>query len=437
MSRKIVVIGGGSSTFTPMLMSLLCQSRVLQGSRVTLMDVDAHRLQVMHRLCELLIEKEGADLTVESTTERRESLVGADFVICSIAVGSFEAWEQDVEIPGKYGIFMHMSDSVGPGGMMRAFRHIPVQVAICRELEEVSPDAWLLNYTNPATANTLAMMRESAIKVVGLCTCSAMVRHGRHDLAGIDRQELMLPGLAAGINHCSAVVELRMKDGRDALPVMKERITAPIAKWVLETYGVLPYCSDHWVEFHPFLCRLEEPYEGRAQGLKMQHDMHTRDMEEERMRARKWDQLVEQWAAGEGKEVSFDVLPESEGVEVVQIIEDLVENRNALHVVNVLNRGAIENLPADAVVEVSAVVGGYGFRPIRVGPLPNPLAAHLRHYLSVHELTVEAALSGDRKAALNAFLEDPHVSSALRPEEAGKMLDELLKAHAQYLPQFR
>jgi alpha-galactosidase len=146
--------------------------------------------------------------------------------------------------------------------------------------------------------------------------------------------------------------------------------------------------------------------------------------------------LADQWARGEEREIPRELVPESEELEVVEIIEALVENRNGIYVVNVPNQRAIPNLPAEAVVEVSAVVDGYGIRPVQVGPLPEPLAAHLRQHIAVQELTVEAALTGDRKVALQAFLADPQVAAKLTPGEAERLLEEMLKAHAEHLPQF-
>jgi len=438
VSHKITIIGGGSSTFTPQLMRLFLESEVLRGSTITLMDIDAHRLEVMDRLCNLLVEREGVDLTIESTTDRRESLVGADFVIGAIAVGGFEAWEKDIEIPAKYGVYMPVCDSIGPGGMMRAFRHIPPLVEVCRDLEEVSPDAWVFNYSNPSTANAIAMRRATKIKAVGLCTCSSIPRNAEYlaHWAGVDPDEIQIPAPAAGLNHCASILELRLKDGRDAFPLILEHTTQPVIRWGLENFGILPYCWSHWTEFYPSLCRLEEEYRGRLQGLQMKYGLKVHDMEHERARARKWEQLTEQWARGEGEEVSLEVLPSAEAVEVVEIIEALIENRNEIYVVNVPNQGAIGNLPQGAIVEVSALIGAYGIQPIHVGDLPEPVAATLRQHITVQELTVEAALTGDRHIALQAFLQDPQISARLTPEETASLLDELLEAHAEYLPQF-
>ena len=438
MSYKITVIGGGSSTFTPQLMQLFLGSKVLQGSTITLMDVDARRLETMHTLCAQLVEKEGSSLSIESATDRRESLVGADFVISAISVGGMDAWEKDIEIPARYGIYMTIADSIGPGGIMRAFRHIPPLVAVCKDLEEVAPQARVFNYSNPATAICIAMHRASAIEAVSLCTCSIIPRRAEYlaGWAGVEPDDLVLPAPAGGLNHCAAILDLRLKDGRDALPLIGEHLTQPVAKWGLETYGILPYCWSHWTEFYTALSRLEDEYTGRLQGLAMKYGLHVHDMEKERARALHWEQVVERLATGE-EDISLDVLPKGESVQVVELIEALIENRNEIHVVNVPNRGAIDNLPQEAIVEVSSLVGGYGIQPVHVGPLPEPVAATLRQHITVQELTVEAALTGDRHVALQAFLQDPQVASALTLEETAALLDELLEAHADSLPQFR
>lgn len=440
MAYKIAIIGGGSSTFTPQLMRLFIRSDILRGSTVVLMDIDAKRLEVMTNLCRKLAEKENAELKVEKTTNRKKSLKGADFVISSIAVGSFDAWEKDFEIPAKYGIYMPIADSVGPGGIMRAFRHIPILVKMCQELEELSPDAWVFNYTNPATSNCRAMRRASSIKSFSLCTCST-IPHGVNEylasLTNIDPKKLRLPAPAAGINHCAGILELYFKDGRDALALIKKKVKRPFIKWVLETYGILPYCWEHWIEFFPFHCRLEDKYKGRFQGMKMQHDVTVQKVKNHRLRARKWERLAEKWTRGENAKLSLDILPPDEAVQVVEVMESIIENRNEVHVMNLPNQGAIENLPDEAVVEVSSVVGSYGIRPVCVGALPETLAATLRQQISVQELTVEAALTGSRKTALEAFMQDPQIHSVLTPKETEKLLDELLKAHSEYLPRFR
>jgi alpha-galactosidase/6-phospho-beta-glucosidase family protein len=210
-------------------------------------------------------------------------------------------------------------------------------------------------------------------------------------------------------------------------------------KWALETFGVLPYCWTHWVEFFPQMQWLEEPYAGTAQGVGMRYGIRTHDMEAERARVRRLEEIAQRWTAPEAGPVTLADLPpgdEDEGIEVIEIMEAILENRNETHIVNIANRGAIPNLPGDAIVEVTAHVNAYGIRPIQAPPLPETLAAHLRNYCALQKQMVEAAVTGDRMAALQAFLLDPLLQARLDLDQTQALLDELLEAHAEHLPQF-
>jgi alpha-galactosidase len=412
----------------------------LRGSTIVLMDIDAHRLELMEAVAKRFVTQAGADLKIESTVNRREALTGADFVIASIAVGGFDMYECDLEIPARYGIFTMGGETVGPGGLMNACRHIPVLVDICHEMEEVAPDAWLFSYTNPDTCVMMAIERVSTIETVALCTCSSIPRHA-DKLAretGLPSGDLVVPAPAGGLNHCPAILELRLKDGRDAFPLALPRIRKPFVKYILERYNVLPYCPGHWTEFYPGHTRLAEPYQGHVQGLELMYGRRVRDMAQFRQRVREWERAAKRWLeGGEGRDQVFESgLAEGEGIEVVDVIEALVENRNEVHAVVTTNRGAIPNLPFDAVVEVSAVVGGYGIHPVHVGPLPEPIAANLRQHIDVFELVVEAALTGDRKIALDALLLDAQTTAVLTSPETEKMLNEMIETEAEFLPQF-
>ncbi len=486
MGQRIAIIGGGSSAFVPHLLRLFIESPVLKGSTITLMDVDAQRLAVMETLGRRLVAAEDAALTITSTTEQRAALVGADFVIVAIAVGGLAAWEQDIEITARHGIFAEKQDSIGPGGIMRAFRHVPILTSIACDLADVAPHATVLNYTNPAAANALALRTVPDIQAVSLCSCVGLPMNAQWlgAWAGVPAEEIAMPPLAAGLNHCAALVSLRLKDGREVLPQILGRdrdaivaglqaayqgadqallqrvqeiygmrseqvvemflestgLNASVTPWIIQTFGVVPYCWTHWVEFFPALLRRAEPYQGRAQGLRLQHGLRIVDTVARRARAQRWQDLAERWSqpehAGEVALANMPVGEQDEGIEVVAIMEAMVENRNAVHIINTLNDGAIDNLPHDAIVEVSTLVNGYGMRPLHVGPLPAALAAHLRRHIDVQKLTVEAALTGDHRTALQAFLLDPMVEAVQEPAQTAQMLDELLTAHARYLPQF-
>jgi alpha-galactosidase len=438
MSYKISIIGGGSSIFTPQVIALFSQSKSLQGSTISLMDINEHRLGLMESLGRQLVEKTGADLIIESTTNRVESLTGANFVITSISVGGFDAWEKDLEIPAKYGIYVPFGDAIGPGGIFRAFRHAGPMVEMCKDLERVSPNAWVFNYTNPATTLCTMMLKESNIRVVSLCTNTVPLRNEKFmaSWAGAKPGEIITPPPVGGINHCSGILDIRYKDGKDALPQIREKIRHPIVKWCLETYGILPLVWPHWLEFFPALCRLKSEYKGRVQGLTMDYGMPIKDMTHELERVRKWEDLVAGWVVGVG-EVSIEAIPETEPVQVLDIIEAIIEDRNEVHVVNLKNHGAIDNMPDDCVVEVGSLVSAQGIEPIHAGRVPKALAAFWGLHLDVQDLTVEAALTGDRRIAQQAFELDPFIASKLTINETSRMLDEMLHAHAANLPQFQ
>ncbi|HEY7258025.1 MAG TPA: hypothetical protein VH459_03100 [Gaiellales bacterium] len=442
MSLNVTIIGGGSSSFVPVLLRRLIQSGPLRDSTVTLMDVDEHRLGVMQELGDRLVAGEESPLRVRSTLDQRESLRGADFVIAAISVGGFDAWAQDMEIPGRYGLVMHVADSVGPGGVMRALRNAPVLAEVARNVAEVAPDAHVFNYTNPAPTEALAMRAAApSVRTYALCSCTGHPSSAEWlaEQAGVDPDEIAMPPTVAGINHCAAVTQLRLRDGTDAMPLVRDRAENPIVRWALDTYGVLPYCWSHWVEHFPQMQRLEGEYAGTAQGVSMRYGITTHDMAYEKARVAELEALAARWTAPDAGRVTLADLPpgdEDWGIEVIDIMEAIVENRNQTFVVNAPNAGAIPNLPDDAVVEVNCSVNGYGIRPIAAGPLPEPLAAHLRGYVEFERQVVKAALSGDRDAAMHAFLLDPNIQARLELEQIGELLDEMLRANAEWLPLF-
>jgi alpha-galactosidase len=441
MAIKITVVGGGSSMFVPVLLRRFLAAPCLRGGTIALMDVDPERLAVMDSLARALIENEGADLRIESGTDRRAALAGADFVIVSIAVGGMAAWEDDIEIPGRFGVFMHIADSIGPGGMMRAFRNLPVIEELCADVRAVAPDAWVLNYTNPATAVAAVLLR-AGVRFASLCSCTGYPASAEWvaEQAGVEPSDVLLPVTVAGLNHCAGITALRLRDGRDGMPLLAARATEPVVRWVLDTFGLFPYCWAHWVEFFPGLQRLEAPYEGRAQGLQMRYGRRIFVMDEQRERAERWRQLAEHWQAPEHRHearlANMPPGPEDNGIEIVDLIESMVEHRGSQFILNVANHGAIGNLPADAIVEVQTVADGYGIRPPVVGDIDEALALHLRRHWAAQQATVRAALSGTRADALEAFRLDPLLDATLEPPETARLLDEMLTANGRFLPRF-
>ena len=440
---KLVMIGAGSTVFTPGLIADLTGSAHLSDISVALVDINPWAAETMARYAERVAAERGVALRVEHAVDRRQVLAGADFVTVTIAVGGARAWEHDVRIPEAHGVYQTVGDSVGPGGVFRALRHVPELVAIARDMEALCPHAWLFNYCNPLTALVRAVHKTSPIKAIGLCHGVLHTREAiAHDL-GIARADLSLT--AAGLNHLSWVLDLR-HDGQDVYPRYRELVrdwlaSAPppsddpyegfqeVSARLMELYGYYPTPGDrHVAEFFPFFLRQTD--DGLGYGLQSGLDM-TNDILASR--DERWDRIADQ---AEGRvELDRALFDEArEGERVVSIMQAIVTDRPLLELaVNVRNDGLIPNLPAEAVVEVPGMVDGRGVHGIAVGALPEGIAGILAARSRQQELTVDAALAGDRALALQALLADPLVPSV---ETATAMLDEALQTHATHLPRF-
>ena len=405
--------------FVPGLVRRLIEIPCFEGAELRLMDVDAARVGVMEQLATELALAEDRKLTVSSSTDRREALRGVDFVIVAISVGGMAAWESDIEIPARHGVFMHIADTIGPGGIFRALRNTPVVASVARDLAELSPEAVVLNYTNPASANAMAMARTSAVHSLSLCSCSPWPyqRAWLADLVGVAEEDLVLPLKVGGINHCTGIMSLQLRDGRDAIPLVRARTRDEVVGWAIDTFGVVPYCWAHWVEFFPQLQRLEAPYAGRGQGLPMRYGRHIYDMEAQVARVRSWEQVAAKWREDGGGHRLDDLPhgPEDNGIVVAEVMESMIDDLGELFIVNVVNTGLIPNLPQTAAVEVPAVVNAEGVHAIGIGPIPSGLAAVLSRHAQVEEMTAEAALTGDRSILRQAMTADPLLDAVRAP----------------------
>ena len=440
---KIVIIGAGSTVFTPGLIADLTGSALFADSTVALVDINSRSAETMARYAERVARERGVGLRVEYAIDRRDALSGADFVTVTIAVGGVRAWERDVRIPEAHSVWQTVGDSVGPGGVFRALRHVPELVAIAHDMEELCPQAWLFNYTNPLTALVRAVHKTSPIRAVGLCHG---VLHTRTDIAhdlGLAPAELSLT--AAGVNHLAWVLDLRHR-GQDVYPRFRELVRGwlesppppsddpnegfqEVSARLMEIYGYYPSPGDrHVAEFFPYFLR--DIGNGLGYGTQSGLDMTNAILAS---RDERWDRIA---AQSEGRaELDRRLFDEArEGERVVSIMEAIVTDRPLVEMaVNVRNDGLIPNLPAEAVVEVPGMIDGRGVHGIAVGALPDGIAGILAARARQQEITVDAALTGDRKLALQALLADLLVPSV---ETAEAMLDEALETHATHLPQF-
>ncbi|MBA2447014.1 MAG: hypothetical protein H0V51_03210 [Chloroflexi bacterium] len=436
---RICFVGGGSYNWTPKLLADLALTRDLAGA-IILHDIDPTALDEMQRLGRRLVAAAGADFTVEASTDLADALRDAEFVIVTITTGGLEAMRKDLEIPLQYGIYQSVGDTVGPGGLSRALRNVPVLVEIARTMERVCPDAWLLNLTNPLTVLTRAVTKTTQIKTIGLCHELLGVRGGMMRMFGAEVEDFEMQ--VAGINHLIWLLDLKIK-GQDGFQMVRQYAAggdpvplkstsgghrAPFQdRWTLklalfETYGYLPAAGDrHLAEFFPYFLTAETGA-GEDYGVLLTTIEHREDLvREARAEVRAWLDRPEPPPLERSLEESAD------------IIAAIANGRSVRAIVNLPNRGQIDNLPREAVVETLAVVSAAGANPIGVGTLPPGVLNTIYPHLVNQEMIVDAALTGDRRLALQALVGDPLVRDF---RAAPRLLDDLLRAHADLLPQF-
>ena len=412
-----VLIGAGSTVFTPGLLRDLAHSPHSDGFDVRLVDLDTEAAETMAALGTRIVAEAGSRMTVSAHTNRRAALPGARFVVTTIAVGSAAGWHADLEVPERYGVRQTVGDSVGPGGVLRALRHVPELTAIAHDVAELAPEAWLVNYSNPLTANVRAITRSTDVRTVGLCHGTMHTRAALAADLGVPDKELHT--VFAGLNHLCWLLDIRhgsddlyprlrqlvaeRAGDADARSDPREGVHQPVSADLLATFGRYPAPGDrHVSEF--FGGYLRERRSGDlAWGLQGGHDMTLRYIDG---KGDLWHRLRAQASGAE----PLDVGGNQEGERVVAIAEALLTGEDHVELaVNVPNRGVLPDLPAEAVVEVPALVGAAGVTPLAVGALPPGIAAVLTARAQQQEITVEAALARDRDLAVEALVLDPLV----------------------------
>jgi len=457
MSARITVVGGGSYHWAPRLLADFANTPSLADAQVVLHDLDAERMKLMEELGNEIARRRAIPLTVRAEPDRRRALDGAEYVITAFSVGGFDSMQHDIEIPQRYGIRQPIGDSVGPGGILRALRSIPVLLDIARDIEAVAPDAWLVNVTNPLTALCRSVTGQTGVKTVGLCNewvgctwmLSLLLDCGMHELDPV----------LGGVNHYPLATSLKAgsDDGfarlRDVIGNPEAAANAKIwmdppepAGWVkvspspfwskldviennrvrlelFERFGVLPGSGDHHaVEFMPGFVHPRNDY---GSGWRVHHygmPGHRRDADDD----------VEYY---EEMRDATDVTRMPSGELVATLLDGMVTGKARALPVNLPNRGNVTNLADDAVVEIMGVSDGAGVRGRDTTTVPGILGEFLRRINVVQEWTVTAALTGDRGIVLEAMLADP-MASQLPYEQIVTMTDEMLAATARWLPQF-
>jgi len=425
---NVAFIGAGSVVFTRQLVADILRYPELADVRLVLHDIDEARLAVAAGTARHVSERFGARADVVATVDRREALEGADYVVNMIQVGGIDATIADLEIPAAHGLRQTIGDTTGVGGVFRALRTFPVLTGIAEDMRELCPDAWLLNYTNPMAMNVwwLSVVAPD-IKVVGLCHSVHWTAHDLAELVDVPFEETHYR--AAGVNHQAWLLEWTHR-GEDLYPRLRDRLrddeelTRRVRVEMFRRLGYYPTeTSEHSSEYLSWFLRSDEQIE-RFRLEPLEYIGISRENVAEFEAAR------ESLAAGRDLEIPEDGASEY----APQIIHSLVTGtRREVHV-NVPNRGLIDNLPDDCVVEVPAVVDSGGLSPVAMGALPAQCAAVNMAYISVGRLAVEAARTGDPLLVRQAVLMDPNAQSTLTPEQIWQVCNELTDAHGETLP---
>lgn len=426
---KVAVIGGGSSYTPELVEGFIKRYEEMPIRELWLVDIEEgrHKLEIVGKLAQRMVEQAGVPIDVRLTLNRREAIAGADFVTTQMRVGLLEARRRDEHIPIKHGVIGQ--ETTGPGGMFKALRTVPVILDICRDIEELAPNAWMLNFTNPAGIVTEAVLKHSKVKTVGLCNSPINFQKYLAKQYGVSEREV-LPEFA-GINHLHWITSAYV-NGEDKLPEMigggKDYSATNVTAFdwdpdFLSSLGALPtYYLRYFYMTDTMYAEMKESME--KDGTRA--DVVSR-VEEELFELYKDVNLKEKPKQLEKRGGAFY----SEAA--VNLMHSLYTDRRDIQTLNVRNGGIIDFLPQDASIEVNCVVTAQGPIPLPLQRVPEQIKGLLHAVKTYESLTIEAAVTGDRGVALQAMAHHPLVPSV---SVAKILLGEMLEANKKYLPNF-
>ncbi len=436
---KITIIGAGSLGFARRLIMDVLSYDELKETEFSLMDIDEKRLDYTKRIALKMIKDNKLPAKVSVTTDRKKALAGADYVIIAILANGTKPIWLEMEIPMKYGVDQCIGDTLGPGGVFRALRTIPIMVSIAKDIETFCPRAWVLNYTNPMAMLCWSMFKSTKINLVGLCHSVQGTVKNLAKYTDVPLTEIRW--FVAGINHQSWVLKFERNNGESLYPLLRERIKNPeiysndIVRF--EMFKHLDYfvteSSGHNSEYNwwfrkrkdlieKYMTHSKNVWKGTQAYIKVLYGTNRVDFEKK----------LEAIAS------SPDPIKLTRSVEYGSyIIHSLHTDTPRQINGNVRNTGLITNLPDDCSVEVPCLVNKSGIHPCYVGELPAHLAAINRSNVAVQQLAVESALTGDKRKTFHAIALDPLTAAVLSLEEVNSMVNEMLDAEKQWLPQFK
>jgi alpha-galactosidase len=431
---KITFLGAGSSIFAKNVLGDCMRVEALQDFEIALFDIDHERLKDSEQMLNNIKMNLESTVNIVSYTDRKDALRDANYVINAIQVGGYDpSTIIDFEIPKKYGLRQTIADTVGIGGIFRNLRTIPVMMDFAQDMQEVCPDAWFLNYTNPMAALTGTMLRYTGIKTVGLCHS---VQGCAEDLLkSLDMPTDNIQWEIAGINHVAWLLEIN-RNGEDLYPEIKRRALEKqkekhndmVRFELMLRFGYyVTESSEHNAEYHPYF--IKSQYPELINRFNIPLDEYPR----------RCINQIEEWKKMREDLVNDENLSHERTNEYGSYIIEAMETNQPIKIGgNVLNTGGlISNLPENACVEVPCLVDASGISPIYVGELPEQLAAINRTNINTQLLTIQAAMTGKKEHIYHAAMLDPHTSSELSIDDIVTMCDELIEAHGDMLPMYK
>lgn len=438
---KIAFLGAGSTVFARNVLGDCMCTPALRSAEIALYDIDPKRLEesklILDAINRNVNDSRATIRTYLGEENRKEALRGARFAVNAIQVGGYEPCTViDFEIPKKYGLRQTIADTLGIGGIMRGLRTIPVMEDFARDMEEVAPDCLLLNYTNPMGILTGYMNRYTGVNTVGLCHSVQVCSETLLNSLGMEDKLDGRRELIAGINHMGWLLKIADREGNDLYPEIRKR--AAVMNSVKKHHDMVRfeyirrlgyYCtesSEHNAEYNPFFIKPDYPELIEKYNIPLD-EYPRRCIEQIAGWAKEWEDILQ------GGRITHTRSHEYAS----WIMESIVENKPYEIGGNIINNGCIENLPADACVEVPCLVNGDGVHPCRVGRLPVQLAAMNMTNINVQLMTIEAARTRNKDAIYQAAMLDPHTAAQLSLDDIVAMCDELLEAHGEYMKMYR
>lgn len=438
---KITFMGAGSTVFARNVIGDCMCTEALRDAEFALYDIDAKRLEesamVINALNKNINDNRATVKTYHDVENRKAALKDATFVVNAIQVGGYDPCTIiDFEIPKKYGLRQTIADTMGIGGIMRALRTIPILEDFARDIEEVCPDAYFLNYTNPMAMLTGYMQRYTKVKTIGLCHSVQVCAQSLFEGLGMEDKLEGHKELIAGINHMGWLLDIRDKDGKDLYPEIREKAalknknekhTDMVRYEYINQFGY--YCtesSEHNAEYNPLF--IKSRYPELIEEYNIPLDEYPR----------RCINNIKKWANWQEEILQNGEITHTRTHEYASRIMEAIVTGNPIKIGgNVINEGLIDNLPADACVEVPCLVDGDGIKPCHVGKLPVALAAMNMTNINAQLITIEAARTRKKEYIYQAAMLEPHTAAELSIQDIHAMVDEMIEAHGSYMSMYK